>query len=188
MDARAAAASGCHRSRSSTTRATSPIATASVLGVHRRQHGDRAVGVPLRRRGGGPGPDEAFKAVLGVDERAVEALARGGVCRLQADRGDHEDAGAIARPVINRETAGGDLNVGPELSPDGSKVMFFSEKDLFSIDLFMADAATARSFADHRHRHRSAFREPAVPLRRREPGIRAARSSFSRGSAGSRSW
>ena len=34
------------------------------------------------------------------------------------------------------------MNVSPELSPDGSKVIFFSERDLFSIDLYVADAKT----------------------------------------------
>ena len=32
--------------------------------------------------------------------------------------------------------------MSPELSPDGSKLIFFSERDLFSIDLFVADART----------------------------------------------
>jgi hypothetical protein len=32
--------------------------------------------------------------------------------------------------------------VSPEVSPDGTKIMFFSERDLFSIDLFLADART----------------------------------------------
>jgi len=36
----------------------------------------------------------------------------------------------------------GEMNVSPELSPDGSKVIFFSERDLFSIDLYVADAKT----------------------------------------------
>ena len=48
---------------------------------------------------------------------------------------------AIARSVIkNRRPR--ELNVSPELSPDGNRVMFFSERDLFSIDLFVADART----------------------------------------------
>jgi Tol biopolymer transport system component len=48
----------------------------------------------------------------------------------------------FARAVILKGKTGGDLNVGPELSPDGSKLIYFSEKDLFSIDLFVADAKT----------------------------------------------
>ncbi len=33
---------------------------------------------------------------------------------------------------------------GPELSPDGSRLVFFSERDLFSIDMFVADARTGK--------------------------------------------
>ena len=36
------------------------------------------------------------------------------------------------------------MNVSPELSPDGSRIMFFSERDLFSIDLYLADAQTGK--------------------------------------------
>jgi dipeptidyl aminopeptidase/acylaminoacyl peptidase len=46
---------------------------------------------------------------------------------------------SFARPLITRETHKGDLNIGPELSPDGSRVIYFSERDMFSIDLFVAD-------------------------------------------------
>ena len=38
----------------------------------------------------------------------------------------------------------GGLNVSPELSPDGSKIAFFSSRDLFSIDLYIADATTGQ--------------------------------------------
>ena len=49
---------------------------------------------------------------------------------------------SFARALITKEKQKGDLNVGPELSPDGSRVIYFSESDLFSIDLFVADART----------------------------------------------
>ena len=48
---------------------------------------------------------------------------------------------AVARPVVKKRREG-ELNVSPELSPDGSKVVFFSERDLFSIDLYVADTKT----------------------------------------------
>src|SRR3712207_3929326 len=51
---------------------------------------------------------------------------------------------AVARQVISKERGAGGMNVSPELSPDGTKLMFFSEKDLFSIDLFLADARTGQ--------------------------------------------
>jgi Tol biopolymer transport system component len=35
-------------------------------------------------------------------------------------------------------------NVSPAISPDGRQIVFFSSRDLFSIDLFLADTATGR--------------------------------------------
>jgi Tol biopolymer transport system component len=49
----------------------------------------------------------------------------------------------LPSPLITRSKAGR-INVGPVLSPDGKQIAFVSEKDLFSIDVFLADAATGR--------------------------------------------
>lgn len=51
---------------------------------------------------------------------------------------------STARRVIGEDTGGGRLNVGPRISTDGRSLVFFSEKDLFSVELFLADAATGR--------------------------------------------
>jgi len=42
------------------------------------------------------------------------------------------------------ECGAGRANVAPSLSPDGRYIVFQSEKDLFSMDLFLADVATGR--------------------------------------------
>jgi len=41
-------------------------------------------------------------------------------------------------------SAGGRVNLGPAVSPDGRQVIFFSEKDRLSLDLFLADAPSGR--------------------------------------------
>ncbi len=46
--------------------------------------------------------------------------------------------------IIGERTGSGSMNVGPALSPDGTKVAFLSEKDRLSIDLFLADATTGK--------------------------------------------
>jgi Tol biopolymer transport system component len=110
------------------------------------KYGDRAVGT-LLRAAGGQNPDyrAAIKGILGIDTKtlskdwhdaefdAYRAVAE--VTRMPAQ---------IARPVIVTREHGGELNVSPELSPDGSRMMFFSERDLFSIDLYLADANTGK--------------------------------------------
>ena len=47
-------------------------------------------------------------------------------------------------PAVITEKNGGELNIAPALSPDGNSLAFFSEKDLFSIDLYLADARTGQ--------------------------------------------
>src|SRR5436190_8897900 len=47
-------------------------------------------------------------------------------------------------PAVITEKNAGELNVAPVLSPDGNTLAFFSEKDLFSIDLYLADARTGQ--------------------------------------------
>jgi Tol biopolymer transport system component len=46
--------------------------------------------------------------------------------------------------LISEKHSGGKLNVAPVISPDGKQLIFFSEKDLFAIDLFLADAETGK--------------------------------------------
>ena len=58
--------------------------------------------------------------------------------------------GATARAhTFGRSLTGNDrmkmaTNVSPSISPDGRHVLFFSSRDLFSIDLFLAETATGR--------------------------------------------
>lgn len=55
-----------------------------------------------------------------------------------------ETADAQARLVVGEATGSGDLNLAPRLSPDGRRIAFWSEKDLFSIELFLADTSNGR--------------------------------------------
>ena len=46
--------------------------------------------------------------------------------------------------LIAGKHGGGEMNVSPVLSPDGKELVFFSERDLFAFDLYLADAATGK--------------------------------------------
>lgn len=57
----------------------------------------------------------------------------------------------LAGPLIGRKPVTGkkrreitELNIGPALSPDGRYLAFLSARELFSIDLFLADAQTGK--------------------------------------------
>lgn len=49
----------------------------------------------------------------------------------------------VGKEIISRENAGR-LNIAPEISPNGRYVIFLSEKDVFSTDLFLAEARTGK--------------------------------------------
>jgi Tol biopolymer transport system component len=95
----------------------------------------------------------------GVMGRVLRSRARGGVVKrleeitgLTADviASDwHASIGATATPAAGEPKARADeqrgrMQLGPALSPDGRHLMFLSERDRLSVDLFMADAASGR--------------------------------------------
>lgn len=93
-----------------------------------------------------------LKAATG---ETLEQLSREWHAALRAEYGLHapadattpkppkaeSDASEGVRRVVTAKS-GGRLNVGPALSPDGSEIVFLSEKDRFSVDMFVADART----------------------------------------------
>ena len=67
------------------------------------------------------------------------------ICYFQSDRVKLEDTSQVpvGRKLIDNKN-GGEMNVAPAISPDGKYVAFLSEKELFSIDLFLADAQSGK--------------------------------------------
>jgi WD40 repeat protein len=105
--------------------------------------GDEAVGDLLRATGPQGDIPAAIKSVLGVDTDVLstdwhEATRRAYAPFVETTRPPE----AFGRLVISKEGSGGDLNVSPALSPDGKRVIFLSERSLFSIDMYLAEVAT----------------------------------------------
>jgi hypothetical protein len=90
------------------------------------------------------GHEIAFERIIGLSESAVSALWKnsleGYYAPLMADTTRHIAPGQ----KIVSEVNGGEINISPSLSPDGKYLTFFSERDLISIDLFLADAQTGK--------------------------------------------
>lgn len=106
-------------------------------------HGDEVVGNLLRAAARTRDPLVAIREVVGQDPDSLSAQWHaamrqayvGPTTAFAADSGT---------PVLTKQNTGGRLNVGPALSPDGSRVAFISERDLFSVEVFVADATTGR--------------------------------------------
>ena len=107
--------------------------------------GDRAVGDMLRAVSRDGDVEASIAAVLGTNEDDLtkewhDATKRAYAAVYETAR----PASAFGRALISRETGGGDLNVTPAISPDGKRVVFLSEKSMFSIDMYVADVATGK--------------------------------------------
>ncbi len=108
--------------------------------------GDEVMGKALRAlRPQSNDAGEILQAVVGVDEKTLSkdwhAAIRAGAEPQLVGR---KSAAAFADPLVTEEGDGGDVNVGPALSPDGSRLAFLSERDQFSIELFVADGKTGK--------------------------------------------
>ncbi|HVS01649.1 MAG TPA: BamA/TamA family outer membrane protein [Thermoanaerobaculia bacterium] len=62
----------------------------------------------------------------------------------------------LGEPLLARQRGSGRVNLAPVLSPDGSRIAFLSTRDLFSLDLYVADARTG----EVQHRLFSAAADP----------------------------
>ncbi len=109
------------------------------------KHGDEVIGRILRAAGRAGTAEGAISSTLQTSLQQLsqewhEALRSSYTPVLQAARA----ATYQARLLMGGDKKSGDIYVSPVLSPDGRNVVFFSEKDVFSIDLFMADAETGK--------------------------------------------
>ncbi len=107
-------------------------------------YGDDAV-VQIYRRSLRVGFEGAIQQVLGMPTDTLSLRWKEKVAEeylpFIADRSAPKDAGTL---LIAPSTGSGTQNVSPAISPDGRYVAFLSEKDLFSVDLYLADAETGR--------------------------------------------
>lgn len=89
------------------------------------------------------GVEPAFERVLGLTPKQLfndwQESARELYNPVIATR-----PSVLGRPLLGTKTTRGDLNVGPALSPDGRYMAFLSTRELFDIDLFLADAHTGQ--------------------------------------------
>lgn len=105
-------------------------------------YGDEAV-VSLFRTSLRIGPEAAIEQVLGVTSDSLSSQWRAVVEEsyrpLMEGRTPPGEAGTL---LMAPSTGAGEQNVAPSVSPDGRYMVVISEKDLFSFDLYLADART----------------------------------------------
>ncbi|MCR9290726.1 MAG: hypothetical protein NXI23_25415 [Bacteroidetes bacterium] len=87
------------------------------------------------------GLEAAIKQHFTSDLKEFSKLWENTIKRHYSSIMPHEKENFVGRKLISKENAG-NLNIAPVLSPNGKYVIFLSEKNLFSIDLFLANAVT----------------------------------------------
>jgi len=105
--------------------------------------GDDAVGQLLKAAARTGNLGTAFSKVLGVTPDTLVADWHRSTREQQEPVLEvTQPADSVAEVVLSEGTSGTQQNLGPALSPDGELMVFASEKSMFSIDLFVADAET----------------------------------------------
>lgn len=105
-------------------------------------YGDEVV-FDLYRRALRMGWDPAVQSVLGINSDSLSTLWHRTVQSEFRPLMDGRSApGEVGTLLLAPSTGAGRQNVAPSVSPDGRVVAFLSERDLFTVDLFLADATT----------------------------------------------
>ena len=107
--------------------------------------GDGMIGRVLMAAGRSADPEQAFEAVLGVSSDELskkwrEAIASEYLPIVHA-RGTPAE---IARALPGERTDGMSLNIAPAISPDGGSLVYLSAKDLFSVNVYLAESRTGK--------------------------------------------
>ena len=104
------------------------------------------------------GPEEAWKSVLGMDWKQFgEEWHRDVKAYYEPILAERQKPREVGSELVSRKE-GGRLIVSPTLSPDGNWLAFLSTRELFDVDLFLADARTGKVV----RRLASADRDPHV--------------------------
>ncbi len=107
--------------------------------------GDRAV-VDVYRTSLRIGFEDGIRRVLGVstDSLSKDWIAATKRAYLPVLEGKTRPNQA-GDPILQIDRKSGEMNLAPQVSPDGKMVAFFARRGLFEIELFVADAVTGRT-------------------------------------------
>lgn len=99
--------------------------------------------VPLLQKTAELGFSSAADSILGFDEKTLSGMWKSAT-DLHYGRFINGRRDTLTGRQLVSEVNGGTINISPSLSPDGRYLAFFSEKNIFTLDLFLADAVTGK--------------------------------------------
>lgn len=89
------------------------------------------------------GLDNALDSILGFKSKTLSGLWKNAMETYYNKFIDDSATYLVGRKIISEKNSGR-MNLSPSLSPDGKYLAFFSEKDVFTLDLYLADAETGK--------------------------------------------
>jgi Tol biopolymer transport system component len=106
--------------------------------------GDEVIGEILQASAAS-GVEGAFKRALGLALDDLSGEWRDAVQTTYLPQlAQHYRARRVAQAVLTQKRSDGTLHLAPALTPDGREIAYFSEKNSFFVDLYLADAETGR--------------------------------------------
>ena len=87
------------------------------------------------------GLERSTKLILGYELDDFSKLWQDALRKTYGPQvGDAKEDRFVGKLLVGGDQNGGRINIAPEISPNGQYMIYLSEQDLFSIDLFLADA------------------------------------------------
>ncbi len=110
------------------------------------KYGDDLIGSIFRTAVRSGDPIEALKSAALIEEQELSANWHAAIREqyspvMQATSRAHN----VGRSLTAGDRTRTPTNVSPSISPDGRHLVYFSSRDMFSIDLFLAETATGRT-------------------------------------------
>jgi Tol biopolymer transport system component len=105
-------------------------------------YGDTII-VPFFKNTARFGLQYGIRRTFGYDEKTLSALWKNAITNAYKPYLKDTVQTPVGRKLVDYKT-GGEYTVAPSISPDGNYITFLSQKELFTIDLYLADAHTGQ--------------------------------------------
>ncbi|OVE79741.1 hypothetical protein BVY01_01625, partial [bacterium I07] len=108
------------------------------------RYGDQVVPEMLRTGGKSGNTDDSFKNVFKIKSDTLSGKWTDAIKSMASAVKEHTFPASHFGTLLIDGGNEGELNLSPSLSPDGRYLAFLSSRDLFSIELYLADVETGR--------------------------------------------
>ncbi|WDF53421.1 DPP IV N-terminal domain-containing protein [Mucilaginibacter sp. KACC 22063] len=105
-------------------------------------YGDTII-VPFFKNTARFGLEYGIRRTFGYDDKTLSNLWKNSIEATYKPYLKDTVQTPVGTRIIDNKNSG-EMNVAPSISPDGKYLAFLSEKDLFTVDLYLADAKTGR--------------------------------------------